>query len=539
MLKPKALFLGLMAVLMAGFALGGQAIPNWSAPATWSPTRSSGVHAMDLSDPLPFIPVAPCRVADTRGNGFVGAYGPPSLVANATRTFVITGVCGIPTSAHAVSFNFAAANVPGLGDLRIGPAPPPLPLVSTINYNGVAPVVANAAVVPLGTGGAIVVQADAVPIDLFFDVNGYYYDGNLGGTSLLTPGEQFVIIGNYIGSLVYGENQSTSGGARGVRGNESGGTGATFGVFGDNNSVTNEAAGVFGSATATTGRARGVFGQNSANVLDTSGVYGKDNSAVLGPGCTGFAGCIGPAGVRGEGRNGVIGLTSDNVNGIGAVVGLFLNSAGTLGAFGHLGSSFANAVSGNGNLSITGTKSFVTPHPTDAARMIDYVSLEGPEAGTYFRGTSRIVNGMAVIPVPDHFAMVTDGEGLTVQLTPVGSAASMYIVSEDLNQIVVRANRDVKFHYQVNGIRSAFKDHQPIAENAMFVPRSADTPMTAGLAEEQIQALISNGTLNADRTLNMQTATRMGWVKMWEDKARAAEKAVANPVSPGSGKGPL
>ncbi len=50
----------------------------------------------DISGPEPFIPVTPCRVADTRGNGFTGAYGPPSLAANANRTFAISGQCGIP-----------------------------------------------------------------------------------------------------------------------------------------------------------------------------------------------------------------------------------------------------------------------------------------------------------------------------------------------------------------------------------------------------------------------------------------------------------
>ena len=35
-----------------------------------------------------------------------------------------------------------------------------MPLVSTLNYNASTPNIANAAVVPLGTGGAIRVQAD-------------------------------------------------------------------------------------------------------------------------------------------------------------------------------------------------------------------------------------------------------------------------------------------------------------------------------------------------------------------------------------------
>src|SRR5512141_3191230 len=124
MLRLKALLPVLMAVLVAGFALGDEDIPNWPAPATWSPhSTSRGVSAMSaITSPLPFIGVTPCRVADTRGNGFTGQYGPPALVANATRSFTITGQCGIPASAAAVSFNFGALDVAGAGDLRVFPA---------------------------------------------------------------------------------------------------------------------------------------------------------------------------------------------------------------------------------------------------------------------------------------------------------------------------------------------------------------------------------------------------------------------------------
>jgi hypothetical protein len=158
-------------------------IPNWHAPAFWTPPAARaprGARADAVSPalpPLPFIALTPCRVADTRGNGFTGAFGPPSLLANATRSFTIAGQCGIPASAAAVSFNFAALNVGAIGDLRVFPAGGGVPLVSTLNYNGNTPNIANAAVVPLGTAGAITVQADATTIDLIIDLNGYY-DGS-------------------------------------------------------------------------------------------------------------------------------------------------------------------------------------------------------------------------------------------------------------------------------------------------------------------------------------------------------------------------
>ncbi len=45
--------------------------------------------------PIAFVGIAPCRLADTRGNGFTGAFGPPSMVAQAPRIFPVAGNCGI------------------------------------------------------------------------------------------------------------------------------------------------------------------------------------------------------------------------------------------------------------------------------------------------------------------------------------------------------------------------------------------------------------------------------------------------------------
>ncbi len=114
-------------------------VSNWAAPLLWTPPairtpgQARAEAASVASAPLPFIAITPCRVADTRGNGFTGAYGPPALVANATRSFTITAHCGIPVTAAAGSFNFTALNVGGAGDLRVFPAGGGVPLVSTMN----------------------------------------------------------------------------------------------------------------------------------------------------------------------------------------------------------------------------------------------------------------------------------------------------------------------------------------------------------------------------------------------------------------------
>ncbi len=133
-------------------------------------------EALAQSGPLQYYAVTPCRVADTRAaSGFPTGYGPPSIAGGEQRTFVISGKCGIPSTAVAVSFNFTVWAPVTRGDLRVFPAGGTTPLVSTLNWEANILALANAAYVPLGTGGAITVQVDGTgTIDLIFDVNGYF-----------------------------------------------------------------------------------------------------------------------------------------------------------------------------------------------------------------------------------------------------------------------------------------------------------------------------------------------------------------------------
>lgn len=135
--------------------------------------------ATDVTGPVSFVGITPCRIIETRaGQGFSGQAGPPALVANATRTFQITGTvpglpaqCGIPATAVAISVNFTVTNFTGQGDIRVFPAGGTLPLTSILNYQ--LENIANATTVPLGPGG-ISVRADAAGTDFIADVNGYY-----------------------------------------------------------------------------------------------------------------------------------------------------------------------------------------------------------------------------------------------------------------------------------------------------------------------------------------------------------------------------
>ena len=192
-----ALALSLSAAASAQEVAGGTAsdrVTNWTAPPYWMPAspatdkdaialnaivgrsaeaRVSPEAIQAAPTPLAFTGINPCRLADTRGNGFSGQFGPPQITP-AGRTITIANFCGIPATAQAVSFNFSAVNIPGAGFLVAYPAGAAFPAAATMTYNQNTPNLSNAAVVPLGTGGAITVVAGVVSIDLVIDVNGYY-----------------------------------------------------------------------------------------------------------------------------------------------------------------------------------------------------------------------------------------------------------------------------------------------------------------------------------------------------------------------------
>jgi hypothetical protein len=145
-----------------------------------------GYFAASSSASLEFYPLTPCRVADTRKAD--GPLGGPALVAKTERSFpVLSSSCSIPSTAQAYSLNFTVVP-PATGDaleyLTVWPEGEAQPVVSTLN-NFTGTIVANAAIVPAGTGGGVsVYPSDAT--NLVIDVNGYFAPTGTGGLQLYT-----------------------------------------------------------------------------------------------------------------------------------------------------------------------------------------------------------------------------------------------------------------------------------------------------------------------------------------------------------------
>jgi hypothetical protein len=92
----------------------------------------------------------------------------------------------------------------------------------------------------------------------------------------------------------------------------------------------------------------------------------------------------------------------------------------------------------------------------------------------------------------------------------------------------VRSNRDVKFHYQVNGIRRAYRDYVPIVAGQEFMPYSLSASPLRSYPGEIQKRLVANGTYNEDGTVNMATAERVGWTKVWAEREAQAKAAAAS-----------
>ena len=117
--------------------------------------------------PAQFVPVTPCRLADTRQT--------KTPIQSGTFQFFIVpelGNCNIPATASAYSLNVTVAPHQPLGYLTIWPAGRPQPNVSTMNSPD-GRIKANAAIVPAGASAAVSVYATDTT-DVILDIDGYF-----------------------------------------------------------------------------------------------------------------------------------------------------------------------------------------------------------------------------------------------------------------------------------------------------------------------------------------------------------------------------
>ncbi len=182
-MHPRHCSAAILATLLLSSTLYGQqnaeVITHSHSVVSAANHKVSRETAAGSSAALQFIPVTPCRIADTRNP--TGAFGGPEMTAGQTREFnVPSSACSIPTSAVAYSLNVTVIPDTVLNYLTLWPSGETQPVVSTLNSDG--RVKANAAIVPAGTSGGIdVFVYDQTQVIL--DIDGYFVPA--GATSAL------------------------------------------------------------------------------------------------------------------------------------------------------------------------------------------------------------------------------------------------------------------------------------------------------------------------------------------------------------------
>ena len=160
--------------------VGSQTVSYSVAANTTAVSRSASITVAGqtftvtqagASQALRFVPITPCRIADTRNA--TGPFGGPSISGGTSRDFTIpSSACSIPSTAQAYSLNVAVVPTTTLGYLTLYPAGQSRPLASTLNSLD-GRIKSNAAIVPAGTGGAISVFASDTT-QAILDINGYF-----------------------------------------------------------------------------------------------------------------------------------------------------------------------------------------------------------------------------------------------------------------------------------------------------------------------------------------------------------------------------
>jgi len=481
-------------IVDADIAAAAAIAPSKIAGTAWTSTNDgtgSGLDA-DLLDGLHASAFAASTHAHF-GESWTGSANRGLSVSNSSSTWGSAGICGEATDGAGVVYGVygktvstSGRGVYGLASATSG---------STMGVSGQSDSTDGLGVYGLASAASGATRA----------VFGQCHSGGgsaIFGTNSSATGRAFAI---------RGENASTQGTA--VSGWARASSGTTWGVEGTSDSPSG--AGVYGQATATMGQAYGVHGLSAS--ATGCGVYGEATATSGGAyGVRGISHSWSGAGVRGEyvgDSNGVgvygytespygtavMGYSCATTGNPIAVYGITYTQGGFGGYFTGGKGLYADKITigtvspaagvelyVQGDFQATGTKSFVQQHPKDPTKEIVYVALEGPEAGTYVRGTAELKDGEAAVALPEHFALVTGTEGLTVQLTPVGQALVLYVVEESPARLVVReaSGKSGRFNYLVQGIRKGYEDHQVVRDRTLG-PRDLPPRLTLRTERER------------------------------------------------------
>lgn len=189
-------FVATPTITIGGTAATGVAFVNSTTLTATTPAHATGLvnvavtnpdlQAGTLSSGYAYLPppsasryyvIAPCRLFDTR-NATGADAAAPVLAASSTRTFDVTGRCGVPDSALSLTVNVTVTGPGATGELRLFPGNgiSPNPPTSTISF-AAGKTRANNAIVRMSTDGNATIKVQNVSastVHFIFDVSGYF-----------------------------------------------------------------------------------------------------------------------------------------------------------------------------------------------------------------------------------------------------------------------------------------------------------------------------------------------------------------------------
>jgi hypothetical protein len=135
--------------------------------------------ALGSGERTAFVPISPCRLADSRpGDDHIGDIA-GALVEDASATLEAHGVhgnCVLPMDATGLALNVTAVNQTRLTYLTLWPADRERPKTSNLNPAPGQPPTPNAVTVDLDAAGRFSVYNRFGTVDIVVDVVGYYAD---------------------------------------------------------------------------------------------------------------------------------------------------------------------------------------------------------------------------------------------------------------------------------------------------------------------------------------------------------------------------
>lgn len=189
-------FVGTPSVVIGGANATGEVFVNSTTLTATTPAHATGLVNVVVTNPdaqsgtltngyayLPppsasrYYVLTPCRLFDTRNTTGPDAAS-PILSTNETRTFDVSGRCGVPEAALSLTVNVTVTGPGATGELRLFPGNgiSPNPPASSIFY-AAGKTRANNGIVRLATDGTATIKVQnvsAAAVHFILDVSGYY-----------------------------------------------------------------------------------------------------------------------------------------------------------------------------------------------------------------------------------------------------------------------------------------------------------------------------------------------------------------------------